>query len=56
VTVPFAVGGLLGLPSQRPPFQLTGGGDVTFTLDWQTYLGGWAIKFSSFDFGRGGSD
>ena len=54
VTVPFAVSGLLLPAEQRPPFQLTGGGDVTFTLEWQAYLGGWAITFSSFDFGAGG--
>jgi hypothetical protein len=54
VTVPFALSGLLLPAEQRPPFQLTGGGDVTFTLEWQAYLGGWAITFSSFDFGGGG--
>ena len=37
---PFAVSGLLVPAEQRPPFQLTGGGDVTFTLEWQAYLGG----------------
>jgi len=31
VTVPFALSGLLLPASQRPAFQLTGGGDVTFT-------------------------
>ena len=56
VTVPFALSGLLLPASQRPAFQLTGGGDVTFTLEWQAYLGGWAITFSSFDFGNGGPD
>jgi len=56
VTVPFAVSGLLSPAEQRPSFQLTGGGDVTFTLEWQAYLGGWAITFSSFDFGGGRPD
>ena len=57
VTVPFALSGLLlpGTPASIP-FQLTGGGDVTFTLEWQAYIGGWAITFSSFDFGGGGPD
>jgi len=26
---------------------------VTFTLQWQTAVDGWAIRFTSFDFGRG---
>jgi hypothetical protein len=53
VTVPFEVGGLLTPAEQRPGFQLTGGGDVTFTLQWQPFIGGWAITFSFFDFGGG---
>ena len=56
VTVPFTVSGLLLPAEQRPPFQLTGGGDVTFTLEWQAYIGGWAITFSSFDFDGGRPD
>lgn len=54
VTVPFALsGGLLPATPASIPFQLTGGGDVTFTLEWQASIGGWAITFSSFDFGGG---
>jgi hypothetical protein len=26
---------------------------VTFTLQWETFLDGWAIRFTSFDFGGG---
>ena len=54
VTVPFAASGGLAREYPFPPFQLTGGGDVTFTLEWQPAIGGWAIRFSSFDFGGGG--
>jgi len=54
VTVPFALsGGLLPATPASIPFQLTGGGDVTFTLEWQPFIGGWGISFSSFDFGGG---
>lgn len=54
VTVPFAASGLLLRGYPLPPLQLTGRGEVTFTLEWQTAIGGWAIRFSSFDFGGGG--
>ena len=48
VTVPFAVsGGLLA------GFQLTGSGHVTLRLEWQSAIDGWAVRFSSFDFGGG---
>jgi hypothetical protein len=53
VTVPFAATGSLFRAYPSSPFQLTGRGRVTFTLEWQTAIGGWAIRFSSFDFGGG---
>lgn len=49
VTVPFTASGSL-----FPGFRLTGDGHVTFTLEWQTLIGGgWAISYTSFDFGGG---
>ena len=52
VTVPFTATGLLA-----GAYQLTGRGNVTFTLAWQPFIDGWGITQSSFDFGnRGGSD
>jgi len=53
VTVPFTATGALSRGYPFPPFQLTGDGVVTFTLQWQTAVDGWAITFTSFDFGRG---
>ena len=53
VTVPFTATGALSRGYPFPPFQLTGDGVVTFTLQWQTAVDGWAIRFTSFDFGRG---
>ena len=44
VTVPFTVSGVL------PGFELTGSGQVTFTLQWQPFVNGWAITSSSFEF------
>jgi hypothetical protein len=55
VTVPFAASGLLTRSSPLPALQLTGSGEVTFTLEWSV-IGGWAITFSSFDFGGGRPD
>jgi hypothetical protein len=49
VTVPFVATGLLSSTG----FQLTGSGQVTFTLEWQSVIDGWAIRFTSFDFGKG---
>ena len=54
VTVPFAATGVLNRGYPLPPLQLTGRGDVTFTLEWQPLIGGWGITFSSFDFDGGG--
>jgi hypothetical protein len=54
VTVPFAVSGLLlpGFPLSN--LELTGTGQVTLRLEWQSAIGGgWAVRFSSFDFGGG---
>ena len=56
VTVPFAATGLLSRCYPDPPLQLIGSGYVTFTLEWQPSIGGWAIPFSSFDFGGGRPD
>ena len=56
VTVPFAASGLLSRNYPFPALPLTGSGEVTFRLEWQTAIGGWGIRFSSFDFGRGRSD
>jgi hypothetical protein len=56
VTVPFTASGLLTLGHPHPQLTLTGGGQVTFTLEWQSAIGGWAIRFSSFDFGGGRPD
>lgn len=54
VTVPFTANGLLSPPgSPIVPIPLTGSGHVTFTLEWQTAIGGWAIRYTSFDFGGG---
>ena len=53
VTVPFTANGLLSRGDPYPPVPMTGGGHVTFTLEWQSLIGGWAIRFSSFDFGGG---
>jgi hypothetical protein len=53
VTVPFAVSGLFSRFYPDPPLELTGRGSVTFTLEWQPFIGGWGISFSSFDFGGG---
>jgi hypothetical protein len=51
VTVPFTVGGLLLIGDPLSTRQLTGRGQVTFTLEWQAEIGGWGITFASFDFG-----
>jgi hypothetical protein len=56
VTVPFAASGLLSRGYPFPTFQLIGSGEVTFTLEWQSAISGWAIRFSSFDFGGGRPD
>ena len=56
VRVPFTASGLVSLGYPLPPLPLTGSGDVTFTLEWQAAIGGWAIRFSSFDFGGGRPD
>lgn len=54
VTVPFTATGVLSPPgSPIVPIPLTGRGHVTFTLEWQTATGGWAIRYTSFDFGGG---
>ena len=53
VTVPFSATGLIA-GGPLPPFELTGGGDVTFTLTWQSPNPGWGITYTSFDFGNGG--
>ena len=53
VTVPLAANGLLSRGYPFPALQLIGSGEVTFRLEWQSAIGGWAIRFSSFDFGRG---
>ena len=53
VTVPFAATGLFSPLYPYPPLELTGRGSVTFTLEWQPFIGGWGISFSSFDFGGG---
>jgi hypothetical protein len=55
VTVPFTATGLLARGNPLPPLQLTGDGNVTFTLTWQPFTGGWGITYSSFDFGNGGA-
>ena len=54
VTVPFTATGLLARGNPLPPLELTGDGNVTLTLTWQPFIGGWGITYSSFDFGRGG--
>jgi hypothetical protein len=56
VTVPFTAVGRLFRGGTYPPFELTGGGQVTLTLEWDPFLGGWAITHSSFDFGNGPAD
>jgi hypothetical protein len=56
VTVPFTASGLLSRVSQGDPLptlQMIGSGEVTFRLEWQSEIGGWAIRFTSFDFGGG---
>jgi hypothetical protein len=53
VTVPFTASGLLSRDYPLPVLQLTGRGDVTFTLRWQSAINGWSIRFTSFDFGGG---
>ena len=53
VQIPFTATGLVSRGYPFPQVPLTGGGEVTFTLEWQPFIGGWAIRFSSFDFGRG---
>jgi hypothetical protein len=53
VTVPFTATGLLSRDYPFSPRQLIGDGTVTFTLQWQTFFDGWAIRFTSFDFGGG---
>jgi hypothetical protein len=53
VTVPFTAVGSVAQGYPFPPFQLIGDGTVTFTLQWQTWIDGWAIRFTSFDFGGG---
>jgi len=53
VTVPFTATGLLSRDYPLPTLQLSGGGAVTFTLQWQSAINGWAIRFTSFDFGGG---
>lgn len=55
VTVPFTSSGLLSRGYPFPAVPLTGSGEVTFRLEWQTAIGGWGIRFTSFDFGRGRS-
>jgi len=54
VTVPFTSTGMLSRGYPLPPLTLTGSGNVTFTLAWQPFLDGWAISYTSFDFGNGG--
>ena len=53
MTVPFTASGLLSGGHPFPALQLTGDGAVTFTLQWQAAINGWAIRFTSFDFGGG---
>jgi hypothetical protein len=53
VTAPFTVGGLLSLGYPYEPIELAGRGHVTFTLQWQPAIDGWAITFAAFDFGGG---
>ena len=53
VTVPFAAWGRFSRFYPYPSPELTGRGSVTFTLEWQPFIGGWGISFSSFDFGGG---
>jgi hypothetical protein len=53
VAVPFTASGLFSRGYPLPALQLTGLGEVTFTLQWQSLIGGWAIRFTSFDFGGG---
>ena len=56
VTVPFTASGTLLRGYPYPTVSLSGDGVVTFTLEWQPFLGGWAITRSSFDFGNGPAD
>lgn len=53
VTVPFTASGLLTRDYPLPQLPLTGGGHVTFTFQWQAFIGGWGITYSAFDFGNG---
>jgi hypothetical protein len=54
VTVPFTSSGLLARVDGSPTLPLSGRGNVTFTLTWQTPIEGWGISYTSFDFGNGG--
>ena len=54
VTVPFTFAGLLLRIDGSPTLHLTGRGDVTFTLTWQSPTPGWGVTYTSFDFGSGG--
>jgi hypothetical protein len=56
VTVPFTATGLLSRGYPLPQLELKGDGNVTLTLTWQPFIGGWGITYSSFDFGSGGPD
>ena len=53
VTVPFTSSGLLARVDGSPTLTLSGRGNVTFTLTWQTPNEGWGITYTSFDFGNG---
>ncbi len=54
VTVPFTATGGLAHGNPLSVLQLTGRGHVTFRLEWQPFIGGWAIRYSSFEFSGGG--
>ena len=54
VTVPFTSSGLLARIDGSPTLTLSGRGNVTFTLTWETPIEGWGIDYTSFDFGNGG--
>jgi len=54
VTVPVTLEGTFA--TDEGFFDLTGDGEVTFTLKWQTAISRWAITASSFDFGGGRSN
>lgn len=53
VTVPFTTTGLLSLDYPLPQIPFSGRGQVTFTLQWQPFIGGWGIVHTAYDFGRG---